>query len=85
MDADLVVGRLNRQLQGWANYFRLGPVSKSYRAINAHAERRLRRWLCAKHKISGNGKRRFPERHLHETLGLIYLPALTRNLPWAKA
>jgi hypothetical protein len=41
--------------------------------------------LCHKHKISGNGKTRFSEQYLHETLGLVYLPALTRNLPWAKA
>jgi group II intron reverse transcriptase/maturase len=85
LDAAIVVERLNRQLRGWANYFCLGPVSKSYRAVNAHAMQRLRRWLCDKHKISGNGKSRFPEKYLHETLGLVYLPALTRNLPWAKA
>jgi hypothetical protein len=85
LDADIVVARLNRRLLGWANYFCLGPVSKSYRAVNAHATLRLRRWLCHKHKISGNGKTRFPHQYLHETLGLVYLPALTRNLPWAKA
>lgn len=85
LDADIVVARLNRKLRGWANYFCLGPVSKSYRAVNAHTTLRLRRWLCNKHKISGNGKTRFPEQYLHETLGLVYLPALTRNLPWAKA
>ena len=85
LDAATVVARLNRQLVGWANYFCLGPVTKSYRAVNAHATQRLRRWLCKKHKISGNGKTRFPEQYLHETLGLVYQPALTRNLPWAKA
>jgi len=85
LDAATVVKRLNRQLTGWANYFCLGPVSKSYRAVNAHTKQRLRQWLCHKHKISGNGKARFPEQYLHETLGLVYLPALTRNRPWAKA
>ena len=85
LDAATVVERLNRQLRGWANYFCLGPVSKSYRAVNAHTKRRLRRWLCYKYKISGNGKSRFPEQYLHETLGLVCLPALTRNLPWARA
>jgi group II intron reverse transcriptase/maturase len=85
LDAATVVERLNRQLRGWANYFCLGPVSKSYRAVHAHTMQRLRRWLCDKHKISGNGKARFPEKYLLETLGLVYLPALTRNLPWAKA
>jgi RNA-directed DNA polymerase len=85
LDAATVVERLNRQLRGWANYFCLGPVSKSYRAVHAHTVQRLRRWLCDKHKISGNGKARFPEKYLLETLGLVYLPTLTRNLPWAKA
>jgi RNA-directed DNA polymerase len=85
LDAETVVKRLNRQLLGWANYFCLGPVSKSYRAVNAHTMHRLRQWLRHKHKISGNGKARFPEKYLHETLGLVYLPALTRNRPWAKA
>jgi len=85
LDAATMVERLNRQLQGWANYFRLGPVSKSYRALDAYTVQRLRRWLCAKHKISGNGKSRFPDQYLHEQLGLVYLPALTRDLPWARA
>ena len=44
---------LNRMMTGWANYFCLGPVSKAYRAVDAHARRRLRRWLCAKHKQPG--------------------------------
>jgi group II intron reverse transcriptase/maturase len=85
LEAETMVAGLNRRLVGWANYFCLGPVSKSYRAVNAHAIRRLRQWLCHKHKISGNGKARFPEQYLHDTLGLVYLPALTHNLPWAKA
>jgi len=85
LDAVTIVQQINRQLRGWANYFRLGPVSKSYRAINAHTVKRLRRWLCKKHKISGKGCTRFPNRYLHETLGLVHLPSLTRNLPWAKA
>jgi RNA-directed DNA polymerase len=85
LDADSVVARLNRKLVGWQITFCLGPVSKSYRAVNVHATQRLCRWLRNKHKISGNGKTRFPEQYLHETLGLVYLPALTRDLPWAKA
>jgi hypothetical protein len=37
-------------LSGWANYFCLGPVSKAFSAVDCHARRRLRRWLCDKHK-----------------------------------
>jgi hypothetical protein len=85
LDEELVVGRLNRKLRGWANYFKLGPVSKAYRAVDAHVTKRLRQWLCAKHKEPGKGTSRFPDTYLYQTLGLIKLPDLTRNLPWAKA
>lgn len=85
MDTEEMVARLNRKLRGWANYFRLGPVSKAYRAVDAHVTKRLRQWLCAKHKESGQGTSRFPDEHLYQTLGLIRLPNLTRSFPWAKA
>jgi group II intron reverse transcriptase/maturase len=84
-EAEVLVGRLNRQLRGWANYFRLGPVSKAYRAVDRHVTTRLRRWLCRKHKVPGAGKTRFPDEYLYQTLGLVRLPNLTRNLPWANA
>ena len=29
----------------------LGQVSPAYSAVNRHAVRRLRRWLCLKHKV----------------------------------
>ena len=62
--ADDVVGRLNWLLRGWGNYFCLGPVSKSYRAIDAHASHRLRWWLCRKHKQGGEGTTRYPDEYL---------------------
>lgn len=85
LPADYVVERLNRKLTGWANYFCLGPVSPAYRAIHTHVTRRLRRWLCKKHKVRGNGGLRFPDAFLCEQLRLVNLPARTHNLPWAKA
>lgn len=85
LDAEEMVGHLNRQLRGWANYFRLGPVSKAYRAVDAHVTKRLRQWLCAKHKEPGQGTSRFPDEYLYQTLGLVRLPDLPRSFPWAKA
>ena len=70
---------------GWANYFRLGPVSKAYRAVDAHARYQLRWWLCRKHEVKGRGTARFPDEYLDRTLGLVRLAPLTRNLPWANA
>ncbi|MFH0981100.1 MAG: group II intron reverse transcriptase/maturase [Planctomycetota bacterium] len=84
-DAQGRVERLNRMMIGWANYFCLGPVSKAYRVVDAHARHRLRQWLCAKHKVQGQGTSRFPDEYLDQTLGLVKLQARTRNLPWAKA
>ena len=84
MDPELLVQCLNRQLRGWANYFRLGPVSRAYRAVDSHVTKRLRQWLCAKHKMPGQGTTRFPDKYLYQTLGLIHLQKLTRNLPWVK-
>ena len=85
LDARERVARLNRLLRGWANYFCLGPVSKAYRAVDAHARRRLRQWLCGKHKTPGRGTSRYPDQYLYETLGLARLAARTRSFPWAKA
>lgn len=83
LDQEIVVARLNRVLTGWANYFCLGPVSKAYRAVDQHALKRLRQWLCAKHKVVGMGTGRFPEPFLYHVLGLVCLTARTGSLPWA--
>ena len=83
LDQEVVVARLNRVLTGWANYFCLGPVSKAYRAVDQHAVKRLRQWLCAKHKVIGVGTGRFPETFLYQGLGLVRLIARTSSFPWA--
>ena len=85
LNAEDVVGRLNQKLTGWANYFCLGPVSPAYRLLDAHVCQRLRRWLCKKHKVAGNGWTRYPDQYLHDELGLVHLSPRTHNFPWAKA
>lgn len=80
LDAAEVVGQLNRKLEGWANYFCLGPVSAAYRAVDAHAQERLRRWLCKKHQTAGRGTSRFPAQVLYGKLGLVRLASSTHNL-----
>jgi retron-type reverse transcriptase len=84
-EPDDLVGHLNRKLIGWANYFRLGPVSKAYRSVDAHARHRLRQWLQRKHQTKTKRYTRFSDAYLYDTLGLVRLPASSRNLPWAKA
>lgn len=83
LDQEQVVAKLNRTMIGWANYFCLGPVSKAYRGVDRHARKRLRQWLCAKHQISWQATKKFPDAMLHEVLGLIRLTKRTSSLPWA--
>jgi len=78
-----VVATLNRMMIGWANYFCLGPVSKAYRAVERHARKRLRQWLCAKHNEQWPATKRFSEASLHDELGLARLTIRTRSFPWA--
>jgi len=85
LSAEACTARLNRVLVGWSNYFCLGPVSKTYRAVERHTRHRLRQWLRRKHKLQGQGTSRFPDQYLHETLGLVELQKRTRSFPWAKA
>jgi group II intron reverse transcriptase/maturase len=85
LDPKAMVEKLNRMLIGWANYFCLGAVSKAYSAVDLHARRRLRRWLCDKHEDARPGYKRFPEASLHSVYGLVQLPHRTASLPWAKA
>jgi len=78
-----VVMQLNRKIDGWANYFCLGPVSKAYHAVEQHTRARLRQWLRQKHKMPGRATSQFPDEYLHQTLGLINLSARTASFPWA--
>ena len=68
-----MVEKLNRTLIGWANYFCLGAVSQAYSAVDVHARRRLRRWLCDKYEEARPGYKRFPEASLHSVYGLVQL------------
>ena len=70
---------------GWSNYVCLGLVSPAYRASDRHSRQRLRRWLCAKHKVKDRGTSRFPDQYLHDELGLIRLSERPKSFPWAKA
>ena len=84
LDAKVVVKTLNQKLNGWANYFCLGPVSKAYRAVDQHTRKRLRQWLCIKHKVKWPGKKKFKTADFYKVQSLVSLTERTASFPWAK-
>jgi RNA-directed DNA polymerase len=85
LDATQLVKCLNWELNGWANYFCLGPVSKAYQSIDAYTSTRLRRWLGKKHRKGTRSYTCYSDDYLYQKLGLVSLANLTKRLPWAKA
>ena len=67
------------------NYFCLGQVSPAYAAVDRHTTRRLRRWLCRKHKVRSGRYVRFSDAKLWEDHKLARLGPRTASFPWAKA
>ncbi len=84
LDHKTVVTKLNQMMNGWANYFCLGPVSKAYQAVDRHTCKRLRQWLRAKHKVQGPVFRKYSDAVLHGKFGLVRLAERKRSFSWAK-
>ncbi|MGH7442897.1 MAG: group II intron reverse transcriptase/maturase [bacterium] len=70
---EAVVVSANRVLLGWANYFSCGNVNRAHWWVDAFMLRRARVFLTRRHKVPGQGTRRFPPSMVFGPQGLISL------------
>jgi RNA-directed DNA polymerase len=64
---------INLLLTGWANYFSVGTVRRSYFSMDHYVFQRLRQWWCAKHKVRNRRDARFSYEYVYRQLGLTRL------------
>jgi len=74
---------MRRFVVGWKQLGHEARLGAHIDIVMKHARRRLRRWLCAKHKVRSGKYARYPRDYLHHQLHLVQLRASASGLPWA--
>jgi len=65
--------KLNRSIQGWANYFSYGTRLMAYRAVDNYVYHTVRKFLLHRHKVQSYGVNRFPDTYVFGELGVLRL------------
>jgi len=68
-----LIGRLNRHLKGWANYYRLGHPRAAFRKVNDYIRRRLYRLLRRRSQRRWKLPANLSAYRYFQQLGLLYL------------
>ena len=75
---EAIVGRLNRILRGWGNYFCYGTVAQQRVNLDRFVSQAMRRFLRRRHKLTTRGGRQYPWARLHGEMGVLSLQELPR-------
>jgi RNA-directed DNA polymerase len=70
---DEVVQMLNRKVKSWANYFSYGTRTKTYQAVNRYVYDTVVNFLTKRHKLSTQGRNKFPHKLVFGQLGVLKL------------
>jgi RNA-directed DNA polymerase len=81
---EALVYRVNQVLRGWANYFCYGTYTPAFAIVHEHVLYRVRRWLCRKFKLRGQGYSQYSDSDIERKLGLLNLQRFPRRHSWAK-
>ena len=69
-----VLGRVNRYVSGWVNYFHLYNSTQAFRRQRFFLEQRTRKYLQKRRQRKGFGMKRWPTPRLYRELGLCAIP-----------
>jgi len=82
LPTDVVIGKLNEVVRGWAGYFYYGNCTRDLSTLKGFLDERVRIYLRRKHAKKSRGYRAYPYRYLYENLGLYKIPT---TAPWTQA
>jgi RNA-directed DNA polymerase len=69
-----VIGRVNRYVRGWVNYFHLYNSTQAFRRQRFFLEQRIRKYLQKRRQRRGFGIKRWSTTRLYGELGLCAIP-----------
>ena len=69
-----VLGRVNRYVRGWVNYFHLYNSTQAFRRQRFFLEQRIRKYLQKRRQRKGFGMKRWSTPRLYGELGLYAIP-----------